>query len=265
MTLQRLASLHNKAEIEAFARKNPLVHLYELGDLDDFFWPYTVWYGWRGEGGELRQLALLYTPPKLPILLANPDPPHEEMREFLAALVPLLPRKFYAHLDPLAANVLAGAYHAEPRGPHLKMGLTDPTRLAAIDDGGVEPLSESDQDALQALYVHYPENHYDARMLQTGRYYGVRQGTKLISAAGVHVYSPDYQAAALGNVITHPAHRGLGLSTKVCSRLCQALRADGIEHIGLNVKADNAPAIAVYARIGFTKVSEFGAYILTAK
>jgi ribosomal protein S18 acetylase RimI-like enzyme len=265
MALQRLVSLHDKAEIEAFARKNPAIHLFELGDLDDFFWPYTVWYGWRDEGGELRQLALLYTPPRLPVLLANPDPPREEMREFLAALVPLLPRHFYAHLDPLAASVLAGAYHTEPRGLYLKMSLTDPARLHAIPDGGVEPLSASDQSALEALYAHFPENHYDARMLQTGRYFGIKQGMELISAAGVHVYSPDYGAAALGNVITHPEHQGRGLSTRVCARLCQALRADGIEHIGLNVKADNAPAIAVYTRIGFTKVSEFGAYILTAK
>jgi hypothetical protein len=39
-----LVALHNRTEIETYARRNPLPHLFELGDLDDFYWPHTVWY-----------------------------------------------------------------------------------------------------------------------------------------------------------------------------------------------------------------------------
>jgi hypothetical protein len=33
--------LHDKNEIETFLRLSPAVRCYELGDLDDFFWPNT--------------------------------------------------------------------------------------------------------------------------------------------------------------------------------------------------------------------------------
>src|SRR5262245_21241919 len=54
-----LVSLHDKAEIEAFVRQNALLYLFELGDLDDFFWPSTVWYARKAED-TIQQLALLY-------------------------------------------------------------------------------------------------------------------------------------------------------------------------------------------------------------
>ena len=50
--------LHDKDEIESFLRHNTPLHLYELGDLDEFFWPYTSWYALK-EGGQVTALVLL--------------------------------------------------------------------------------------------------------------------------------------------------------------------------------------------------------------
>ena len=36
--------LHDKEEIETFLRRNTFLHLYEMGDLGNFFWQYTTWY-----------------------------------------------------------------------------------------------------------------------------------------------------------------------------------------------------------------------------
>jgi len=52
--------LNDKSRIEAFLRENVYLHIYSIGDLDDFFWPDTVWYGWDKEG-EIQAVALLYT------------------------------------------------------------------------------------------------------------------------------------------------------------------------------------------------------------
>ncbi len=261
--MPHLVTLHAKADIEVVARQHPLVHLFELGDLDDAYWPHTLWYGWQ-EGAAIQQLALVYTALAVPVLMAHADPSRDQMRAFLQALLPLLPRRLYAHLEPSAADVLAAGYHLEARGRHWKMGLTDPAPVAAVDTTDVVQLAEADRDAVEALYAAaYPDNRFDARLLQTGCYYGIRQGEALVSVAGVHVYSPAYQVAALGNVTTHPAWRRRGLSTKVCAALCQALRAEGIQHIGLVVKADNAAAIASFTRLGFERVAEFGAYNLS--
>jgi hypothetical protein len=37
-------SVHDRTELAAELRKDPALHAYELGDLDDFFWPYTSWF-----------------------------------------------------------------------------------------------------------------------------------------------------------------------------------------------------------------------------
>jgi predicted GNAT family acetyltransferase len=85
----------------------------------------------------------------------------------------------------------------------------------------------------------------------------------LVSVAGVHVYSPRYKVGVVGNVTTHPAYRGKGLGTAVCARLCRELLKT-VEHIGLNVKADNASAIASYKRLGFEVVGEYEEGLLSS-
>ena len=261
---QRLVSLHDKAEIEAFACQNPFLHLYELGDLDDFYWPHTVWYGWQVEG-HIQQLALLYTALSTPVLLAYGDPPHEGMRDFLYALMPLLPRRLFAHLHPDAVAVIAEQYQVESGGLHWKMGLADSALVQTMDTDGVVQLAKSDVHALKTLYDEaYPDNVFDPQMLDAGHYYGIRAGSAIVSVAGLHAFSPTYKVAAIGNVTTHPDFRRRGLSTKVCAALCRMLLRE-ITHIGLNVRADNEAAVSIYQRLGFEKAGEFGAYRLEAK
>jgi RimJ/RimL family protein N-acetyltransferase len=261
----RLICLHDKSAVEAFARSNPGLHLYEIGDLDDFFWPHTIWYALE-EAGRVRQLALLYTESRLPTLLAFADEPVSLMRELLSALRPLLPRKFYAHLDLRAADVLASGWNMDCHGAFYKMGLTERTRLPDFDTSATVALTSADLPELEDLYAAaYPRNFFMPRMLETGYYFGVRRGDKLASVAGIHVYSQRYSAAALGNITTRPEARGQGLATTVTARLCQELARAGIAHIGLNVRADNQSAVACYEKIGFRRVADYGEYTLEAK
>ncbi|MEO6887396.1 MAG: GNAT family N-acetyltransferase [Ktedonobacteraceae bacterium] len=251
--------LHNKHEIEAFLLDKPLLHLYELGDLDDFFWPYTTWYALK-DAQRVQQLALLYTGTALPVLLAISDTP-APMRELLIAILHLLPRRFYAHLSANVTQALTTDYHLDSHGPHYKMALRDRTLPGRVDTSHVEQLSVSDRDTLAAMYrASYPGNWFDPRMLETGYYIGIRHGPAIVSVAGVHVYSRQYNAAALGNVATHPDWRGRGLGTAVCAKLCQAL-SQSVEHIGLNVKTNNASAIASYTRLGFETIATYEEYM----
>ena len=50
--------LDDKSRIEAFLRRRPSLHIYSLGDLDDFFWPQTTWYALEDEG-EIREIAMV--------------------------------------------------------------------------------------------------------------------------------------------------------------------------------------------------------------
>ena len=256
-----VVSLHNKDEIERYLRQNALIHLYELGDLDDFFWQYTTWYA-REETQQIESLLLLYSAISTPVMLAIGEN-LPALRSLLQAGIHLLPPRFYAHLSGDLSALLAAQYRVDSHGLHYKMALMDISCLETIDTSEVIPLTAINLVELQELYrVSYPGNSFDPRMLETGHYYGIRRDAVLVSVAGVHVYSPRYKVGVVGNVTTHPAYRGKGLGTAVCAHLCRQL-LQTVDHIGLNVKADNAPAIASYKRLGFEVVGEYEEALLS--
>jgi len=183
--MDRLVSLHDREIIGAFLRRNAPLHLYALGDLDDFFWPSTLWYGLERDG-ELRQLILGYLAETLMVVHALIDGPIGELCELLTRVRPLLPPQVYAHLSPGASEALAAHYDRESHGLYDKMLLQAPERLAGTEASDVERLSASNLPELQALYAaSYPGNWFDPRMLETGHYYGLREEGELVSVAGL--------------------------------------------------------------------------------
>ncbi len=255
-------SLHDKGEIERYLRQNTLIHLYELGDLDDFFWQNTTWYAFK-EAEQIQSLLLLYSAINPPVLLAISEN-LPALRNLLQSSLQLLPPRFYAHLSGDLSTLLATHYRVDSHGLHYKMALVDISRLETLDTSEVIPLTEADLDELRTLYRDsYPGNSFDPRMLETGHFYAIRRDNALVSVAGVHVYSPRYRVGVVGNVTTHPAYRGKGLGTMVCARLCRELLRT-VEHIGLNVKADNVAAIASYKKLGFEVVGEYEEAMLSS-
>ena len=251
----KLVSLHDRGELERFFRRNTFLHIYSIGDLDDFFWPDTVWYG-LADGDRLHEVVLVYTALSTPVLIALSEN-SERMGELLRSVMKLLPRRIYAHLSPGLARVLEGEYRIESHGTYYKLGLMTDGRLGDADTSHVVPLDESDRADLQSLYDEsYPANSFDSRMLETGQYFGVRRDGRLVGAGGVHVYSATHRVAAIGNVVTHLEHRGQGIATAVCARLCRSL-LERVDHVGLNVKADNRSAIHAYERLGFERVATY--------
>ena len=117
--------------------------------------------------------------------------------------------------------------------------------------------SIGDLDEMLRLYEGaYPGNWFDPRMLETGQYFGVRKDDRLVSAAGVHVYSQEYKVASLGNVVTHHDYRSTGLAKSTTARLCQSLTKN-VDHIGLNVTSENAAAMSLYEKLGFKIIAPY--------
>jgi RimJ/RimL family protein N-acetyltransferase len=272
-----IAELHDIEALADFFRADPLLHVYALGDLDEFFRPYARWWGRTesgdvrsgGLGGELREVVLLYDSGALPVagLLI-------EMRD-------RLPARFYAHLSPGLEAALADCFRLESHGRHLRMGLIDDSRLPARGEWPGESGGAGDDltprtagaatlsalscvdlpDVLELFAASYPGNWFDPRMLGTGQYLGARIDGRLCAVAGVHVYSEAYGVAALGNIATRPEHRGKGLAGLVTGALCRQLRRK-VDWIGLNVHAENAAAIACYRKLGFARVADYGEFMV---
>lgn len=253
-----IVELRDRGAIARFCRRRPAVHAYELGDLDDFFWPHTRWLGWRADG-RLEQLALLYDEPDPPVLLALAEEPESGMRDLLREIAADLPPRVYAHLSPGLVDALGPLRVADsPPVAHCKLGLAEQAYLEAHDTREAMLLSSSDLAEVEGFYADaYPGTWFQARMLETGRYAGIRRDGRLACVAGVHVWSPRWRVAALGNVATLPEHRGSGLATAACARLCRVLLDDGIDVISLNVRSDNAAAIRAYEKLGFAHAADY--------
>ncbi|MBI2392697.1 MAG: GNAT family N-acetyltransferase [Deltaproteobacteria bacterium] len=286
--MPRTVLLHDRATILAALSGHRALHVYAIGDLDDFFFPYTSWFA-REEAGEVRQIVLLYTGGTLPVVLAIAGDRVDELTALLRSMLPVLPRSFYLHVTPGAAAALENDYRLTSHGRHRKMALVEPGRLANVEPGrlanvepgrlaNVEPgrlanvqpstavaLMPADREEVEAFYADaYPENWFDPRMLETERYVGVRVDGALASVAGVHVYSRAMRVAALGNVATMPAFRGRGLGAVVTAALCRRLLSE-CDTIGLNVHADNEAAIRLYQRLGFALVGDYEEYEVTTR
>lgn len=257
------------AELEKYLRIDSALHLYELGDLDPFFFEHTRWLAHDDDRGRLGALALLYTGAELPVLLAfkhRRQRDEERMVELLKEATSRLPKRFYAHLSPGLEKAFGEAFEKEDHGAHIKMVLARPGALeASTENPAMRMLGPGDLDAARKLYeAAYPEHWFDARMLQTECYVGAWEDDALSAIAGVHVVSRDKKVAALGNIATHPDHRRKGLAKRAVSALCRKLEKD-VDHIGLNVKADNQAAIALYSSLGFEKHADYGEWMLKAR
>lgn len=255
--------LDDRARIEAFLCRNPELHIYSLGDLDDFFWPYTTWYGWQ-ENGELKDIAMIYLSRTLPTVVGISRQP-AVMQKLLGEVAPLLPEMFYAHLSPGVERIFSRTHVLESHGPHYKMALRDAACVRQVDCSEAAQLTLHDAPDLVGLYQEsYPGNWFDLRVLETGQYFGVRQDGRLVSVAGVHVYSERYAVAALGNIVTHPAYRRRGYARQATARLCQSVLRTA-KYVGLNVKANNEAAIGCYTSLGFEIIAPYGEFTFTRR
>lgn len=256
--------VHDKERIAGFLMRAKEENVLAIGDLDPFFWPSTVWWGWE-EGDELLGLALLYCGAGMPVLLLSSEIQENHTQDFVHALTALLPVAVYTHLSPGVDGLFNGYYQMVPHGRHLKMVYRGQDRNEDIDVSDVVPLTREHLPAIETLFdTAYPGNFFDARMLDTNLYYGIWGGEALQCVAGIHTYSPQHGVAAIGNVTTLPAMRGRGLATRACARLLSTLLTN-VDVIALNVKADNTSAILVYQRLGFEVVAEYDEYEMYRK
>ena len=134
----------------------------------------------------------------------------------------------------------------------IRMSITSAT--FAPTDGAVQPLRGSDARALNALYaLEGAPGYYTAEHVESGVYYGAFEGSQLVSVAGTHVVAPHTSVGVVGNVFTHPAHRGRGLATRVTSRVTGELFDRGCVFVALTVDPTNTPAVRAYSRLGYVR------------
>ncbi len=85
---------------------------------------------------------------------------------------------------------------------------------------------------------------------------------KVVGYVGSQAVPPE---ADIMNVAVHPQCRRRGIAQELLERLQTALKAKGIKSLALEVRASNAPAIALYEGMGFQQVGLRKNYYRTPK
>jgi ribosomal protein S18 acetylase RimI-like enzyme len=133
-----------------------------------------------------------------------------------------------------------------------------------VETGDVETsrVGSRELEALNQFYVDHHSEAWTPMQFKTGPYYCVKHEGKIVSAAGVHIVTP--QIAHLGNIVTDEAFRGQGFATACTAALAKDLASKG-RIISLYVRVDNAPAIHLYEKLGFTKSRDIRFLIMRKK
>lgn len=254
--------LASRAAVRARLEQDRAVHLYGLGDLTDAYWSRSRW--WQRGSSTIGEIGLPGDPPERVVYGINAGDLQDAL-ELWAAVDHLLPDRYFAtgpigFVEHLTARGRRVEFDA---GEHVKMFLENSRPSAEIgpttDDLVGRAIGRADLGAIDELLATRddPGSFFSPTLLDDGPFYGVFDGPDLVAMAGIHVCSTEMDVAAVGCVLVHPDRRGRGLGTIVTAATVRALDSMGIGSIGLNVKADNKPAQAIYRRLGFVEIHRY--------
>jgi len=243
-TRSRARSVSDRDELAAFLRRDRLYAAYALGDLDGPNRARVAWGMAHDDAGRPTALVMHHEGlvPQPLFLMGAPDGCRSILEQVLR------PRDAYLQGTELHEAAVRDLYELDAPLRMLRMVVGRDTFVPFA--GPAERLTALDIDDLNRLYQLGFRGGFPPATLDDGVYYGVRVRGRLVSAAGTHAINPREGIAVVGNVMTHVDYRGHDFAKMVTSAVTGEL-LDRVTDVALNVHADNDPAVAAYARLGY--------------
>lgn len=135
----------------------------------------------------------------------------------------------------------------EPKQPIVQMVCSQPPPV--LPGPVAMPMTKAQSDDMLELTALVFPGFFRPRTLEMGAYLGIYDGTRLAAMAGERMRLDGYQE--MSAVCTHPDYTGRGYAQYLLTVLCRQSFERGFTPF-LHVYPDNARAIGVYHRIGFT-------------
>ena len=240
----------DKALLHGFLIQDRIAAAYHLGDLDERYFDYCRFFV-AGKDG-IDGVLLLYTGLRMPAVLTLGSERAVEAILESPLVSGALPGRFYGHFMSHHVMAVQSLYRIDGMRSMMRMGLHKDAFTPAEETlDGVVKVGHADTADLMSLYRHYPDNFFEPYQLESGYYFGARDAGRLISVAGIHVFSEQYDVAALGNIVTHPDFRSRGHSRRCTTRLLNSL-FERVSSVALNVEKENQAAQRVYRGLGFS-------------
>jgi RimJ/RimL family protein N-acetyltransferase len=240
----------DRALIGSFLERDRIFAAYALADLEERDTGRARW-GIARAGDEVVSLVLEYGgPAPQPLFVAGRD---DGIEQILRDVI----RPSIAYVAGLPANQAAveRRYRLEP-GPQMVRMWLDRDSFRPAFDPGVERLVPSDAGELNRLYRLGFGSWLPPQAIADGIYYGIRVNGRLVAAAGTHVIGQRARIAVVGNVLTQPDFRGRGYAQATTSAVTAQL-LEFCDHVVLNVRSDNPPALNAYRRLGYAEHVRF--------
>lgn len=232
-------------------------YIYQLDALSATVWNKLICYGLFDDSA-LKEIAMLFMNYDIPVLLAANFENEAATLELITKIKDFLPSRFYTHMD---RSVLERAFETNQLShieEYMNMGLCDDGLSSETNHHEAIQLGFEDlQQIKELLAISYPDAWLNDELVKYNKNFGMMADGRLVSFAGIHAYSEEYQAVAIAHITTHPDYRKKGYCEKALSALINNLKGT-IKSIGLNVKVNNIAAIHCYKKLGF---KEFGHFI----
>jgi ribosomal protein S18 acetylase RimI-like enzyme len=240
----------DKELIRDFLERDRIYAAYALADLEDRDTGRARW-GIAREDDEVVALVLEYGGPSpQPLFISGRD-------DGIDAILRDVIRPSIAYVACLPPNLAAveRRYRLEP-GPQMVRMWVDKLTFQPAGDPGIQRLSAMDAGELNRLYRLGFGSWLAPSAIGEGVYYGIRVNGRLVAAAGTHVIGRAARIAVVGNVLTQPEFRGRGYAQTTTAAVTAHL-LEFCDHVVLNVRADNPPALNAYRRLGYAEHVRF--------
>ncbi len=245
-----MPQLTNPRDIRRLLRRDPIWSVYALGDLAPRMFPKTKWFA----SGLAPDVTLVLHDFDTNILFAAGT---GSIREALQHVT------WPVHLQVQEDALEEIERHAvvENRRPMWRMGWQGPAEAGRyLAPGHAVRLGAADVPALLKLYgdgeaTGEAPDFFHPSMVTDGVFFGVYEQGVLAVAAGTHLFAPEEDAVAIGNIYTMRERRGRGLGRLVTTAVIEAVKNIGT--VGLNVRADNPAALHLYESLGFVRHCSF--------
>ncbi len=237
-------TVSDRGEIAAFLQRDRIYAAYPLGDLDGPNRHRMAWAMAHDDGGQATALVMHHEGliPQPLFLMGSPDGCRAVLEQVLK------PRDAYVQGTDLHLAAIRDLYELDR--PVRMLRMTVDRETFAPFAGAATRLGAPDIDDLNRLYQLGFRGGFGASVLDDGVYYGVRVGGRLVAAAGTHALNELERIAVVGNVMTHADYRNHGYAKMVTGAVTAEL-LERVDDVTLNVHADNDPAVAAYARLGY--------------
>ncbi|CAN5164098.1 hypothetical protein BH18CHL2_BH18CHL2_02150 [soil metagenome] len=232
------------AEARAFLERDRLLAAYALADLDPQSGDSARWWLARRDAEPVACVLLVDTLPFRPCFATG------ESEGVAAILRDALREPRLIVATPTESRLAVETVYRFERAEAMHRMAVDARTFRPRITHPLVRLGPDRLDDVIDLYGQASSTYFTAARLARELYFGSYSGATLVSAAGTHVRSARSGIAAVGNVLTRLGARGRGLATSCTAAVTEAALAEHRDVV-LNVRQENAAAIAVYARLGY--------------